>query len=475
VELPGALLDQGRSAGRLRSLLGVVDEARDRWRRRRRRWLVAVVALCLVSLVASLLVALGPLSGGRAPLSNNQTIGVCAGTPGGCGSQRAGTAAALAASRWEPVPPGPLASRVDETAVWTGRQLLVWGGVQLSVGIGTSFPPPPQALGDGAAYDLATGTWKTLPQSPLSRRGGAAGVWTGTEAIFWGGYTPQTADGLDSTGAAYDPGTGHWRLLPPSPLSPRQGARAFWTGSEMLVFGGDQANDERVDDGALYRPSTNSWSLLPVIPSDPGAPLVGTTAVWTGRQFLVWLTYEASSQPSPNSQDIRTVQRSFSWTPGTSSWRRLPAPPSDVLTYGARAVWTGHRVLLVDGSSCLPGESCAAAVGSAPLATFDPSTATWGRAPGDLVAVNAGPVVWTGRALVALNQGTAQTGPAGALLSPGDGAVFDPGSDQWRRLPHANLGGLDETSAVWTGEDVLAWGDGTISVTNQVAVLVPNG
>lgn len=475
MEPPGALLDQGGPTGPLRSLLGVVEEARARWRSRRRRWIVAALALCLVSLVASLLIALGPLSGGQTPPSSNQTTGACAGTPAGCGSQRGGTAAALTTGRWESLPPGPLASRVNETAVWTGRQLLVWGGIHESVGIGTSFPPPSQALGDGAAYDPTTGTWKTLPQSPLSPRGGAAGVWTGTEAIFWGGYAPQTASDFHSDGAAYDPGTGRWRQLPPSPLSPRRGASAIWTGSEMLIFGGDQANAKRLDDGALYRPSTDSWSRLPVLPSDPGATLVGTTVAWTGHQLLVWLTYELISQPSPNTENIRTVQRSFSWIPGTSSWRPLPAPPTGVFIYGARAVWTGHQVLLIGGSSCLPGESCAAAVGSRPLTTYNPTTAAWGRAPGDLVATNAGPVVWTGKALVALNQGTAETGPAGAILSPGDGAVFDPGSDQWQRLPYANLGGLDGTSAVWTGKELLAWGDGTSSVKNRAAALVPNG
>jgi hypothetical protein len=471
VEVPGALLDQGRLIGRLRSLLGVVEEARTRWRRRRRRWLVALVGLCLVSLVASLVVAFGPLSGGQGPVTSSEATRDCAGGASACGNQQADSAAAMAGGRWESISPGPLSARHGQTAVWTGRQLLVWGGLHQGIGSATSS----QALGDGAAYDPTTGTWKTLPKSPLSPRAGSAGVWTGAEAIFWGGYAP-TADGdFYSDGAAYDPSTGRWRWLSPSPLSPREGASVFWTGTEMLVFGGSQANDKTLDDGAVYRPSTNSWSRLPALPPVPGATLVGATVVWTGRQLLVWPTYEVISYPSPDSVSTRATQRSFAWTPGTSSWRQLPNPPSDVFTYGAHAVWTGRQALFVGGSDCLPGESCAALVYGIPLATYDPTTATWGSAPGNLVATHSGPVVWTGRALVALNQGAAETGPSGPILAPGDGAVFDPGRDRWQTLSDSKLGPLDEASAVWTGKEVLVWGSGTSSVANQAAVLLPKG
>lgn len=375
--LPAALLDQGGATRRLRSLLGVVEEARTRWRRRRRRWLVAMVALCLVSLAASLLVTFGPLSGGQAPPSSHRTTGV------------AGTEAALAANRWEPISPGPLSARNDQTAVWTGRQLLIWGGTHQSPSSPAAPPPQRQALGDGAAYDPASSTWRTLPKSPLSPRAGTTGVWTGTEAIFWGGYAPGTATAFFADGAAYDPATGRWSSLPPSPLSPRESTSAFWTGSEMLVFGGYQASDKAVDGGGLYRPSTNTWSRLPVLPSVPSATLVGTTVAWTGRQLLVWLTYEVISYSRPSTVNVRTFQRSFSWNLGASSWQQLPAPPSDVFTYGANAVWAGHQVLLIGGSSCPPGASCAATVRSSPLTTYDPTSARWGAAPGNVVATNA--------------------------------------------------------------------------------------
>src|SRR5262245_65967376 len=38
-------------------------------------------------------------------------------------------------------------------------------------------------------------------------------------------------------------GEGSWRSLPDSPLSPRLGATTIWTGTELLVFGGEDPID----------------------------------------------------------------------------------------------------------------------------------------------------------------------------------------------------------------------------------------
>ena len=46
-----------------------------------------------------------------------------------------------AANRWQPVPAGPLSGRVLHSAVWTGQEMLVWGGTAGDAG-----------LADGASY-----------------------------------------------------------------------------------------------------------------------------------------------------------------------------------------------------------------------------------------------------------------------------------------------------------------------------------
>jgi len=52
-------------------------------------------------------------------------------------------------------------------------------------------------------------------------------------------YGGQTASGMTSTGAAYDPATDQWRVLgnPGSPQA-RTKATAIWSGTEVIFFGG---------------------------------------------------------------------------------------------------------------------------------------------------------------------------------------------------------------------------------------------
>jgi hypothetical protein len=76
-------------------------------------------------------------------------------------------------------------------------QLLVWGGV---TGSSPASPVPPH----GEAYDPATNQWTALPEAPLTGRPAPAAVWTGTQMIVWGGYT--TSQNY-TDGAAYTPGT----------------------------------------------------------------------------------------------------------------------------------------------------------------------------------------------------------------------------------------------------------------------------
>jgi N-acetylneuraminic acid mutarotase len=90
-------------------------------------------------------------------------------------------------------------SRSGFAAVWTGRQVLVWGGY---TGPYTTPVIPPHGL----AYDPAANRWSALPMSPLHGRSGPTAVWTGHQMIVWGG---SINNGLTETdfkdGAAYQP------------------------------------------------------------------------------------------------------------------------------------------------------------------------------------------------------------------------------------------------------------------------------
>lgn len=190
-----------------------------------------------------------------------------------------------ATSSWQQLPAAPIEVRRAASGAWTGTELVVAGGESGPEG------QPPVLLSDAAAYNPATRTWRKLPPMPVPTAGATA-VWDGTEVVFIAGTTP--AQSPSASGQAYNPVTGTWRQLPPMPF-PRAGFAAVWTGSQVLVWGGvtgGSPSSTVPPHGEAYDPATNQWTAM------PEAPLSGRadpTAVWTGRQMIVWGGYDAGN------------------------------------------------------------------------------------------------------------------------------------------------------------------------------------
>lgn len=165
---------------------------------------------------------------------------------------------------------------------WTGRLLVAWGG-QTAARSG-------EAAANGAAYDPAANRWQVLPPSPLTARYGTTAVWTGREVLFWGG---QAADGVFADGAAYEPEARTWRRLPAAPMGARADHQAVWTGREMVVWGGYAGccpYDSVIHDAAAaaYDPATDQWrTIAPVPPLWSGDDGSAVTVV-DGDRPLVW-------------------------------------------------------------------------------------------------------------------------------------------------------------------------------------------
>jgi hypothetical protein len=70
--------------------------------------------------------------------------------------------------------------RDSQTAVWAGSEMIVWGGV---------FCCPAIDFNTGGRYDAGTDSWvaTTTTDAPFARWDHAA-VWTGSDMIVWGGY-----------------------------------------------------------------------------------------------------------------------------------------------------------------------------------------------------------------------------------------------------------------------------------------------
>jgi len=145
---------------------------------------------------------------------------------------------------WQAMGGTPPAARGSAVSVWTGSEMIVWGGSDGVV-----------PLSDGKRYDPISDTWtdmSTATGAPPIPRYSAKGVWTGKELIIFGGVNPPST--YLTNGKAYDPVRNEWNDLSSTgePLG-RAEHSVIWTGQELIVWGG-QDNGIYKNDGKIYHP-----------------------------------------------------------------------------------------------------------------------------------------------------------------------------------------------------------------------------
>jgi N-acetylneuraminic acid mutarotase len=165
------------------------------------------------------------------------------------------------------------AVRTFHTVVWTGTEMIVWGGFDLG---------NVMAYNTGGRYDPATDIWtQTSTTNAPTPRDSHSAVWTGSEMIIWSGY--------DNTGARYDPATDSWNAINTKTApSARNFHTAIWTGSKMIVWGGEFFDGQQLffNTGGRYDPAADTWS--PTDTSSAPSARYLHTAVWTGSEMIVW-------------------------------------------------------------------------------------------------------------------------------------------------------------------------------------------
>lgn len=365
------------------------------------------------------------------------------------------TAASLAQYRWSRLPSAPIASRRSAVGLWTGHQMVIWGGA--SGRDGTVLHA------DGAAYDPATKTWTSLPPGPLSARAQAASVWTGKSVFIWGGSIDP--DGKPATdGALYTPADHRWTRVPTAPVTNYGEVKAFWTGRVIVLLStppwdgkppGEGRGADRVNAQA-YDPAKNSWTKLPDLRPPTEHPVSFVVGVSVGNEIYVWSLWSLDTPTGPGSFTTAAGIESYTLQVDKRRWvSNTLALPGHSASFAP--LWTG-RDLVMPGISTWLGLS---ARGPSPRNVtglmLDPATsATLPIRHGPVDDLNA-EYVWTGDALLAFNTGT-EASDANGHLYPGRAAAWDPTTNTWTRLPNAPLAGY-QTVAVWTGTSLLIWGD----------------
>jgi len=179
-------------------------------------------------------------------------------------------------NRWRKLPSSPLAPSQSPSGVWTGHALIV-----LVSGLDPDGKPYPSRFARIAAYNPVCKAWRRLAPLPASRFN-ADVVWDGHEMLVVGGVVAAQGGKPGSpakVGFAYDPKTNRWRQVAPMPTG-RTNFPAIWTGKRLLTWGGSTPAS-----GIAFDPTANRWSSLPPAPLTGRASL---TAVWTGRSMILW-------------------------------------------------------------------------------------------------------------------------------------------------------------------------------------------
>ncbi len=314
--------------------------------------------------------------------------------------------------------------RTGHVAVWTGSEMIVWGGKD---NLGYSLYTI-----TGGRYDPATDTWlptSTGPGVPFARQNATA-VWTGTELIVWGGYGHNS---YSSDGGRYNPTTDTWKPLGDLGLTVREDHTAVWTGTEMIIWGG--AASQLRNDGARYSPSTDTWSPTSLGANVPAAR-IRHTAVWTNGKMLIWGGGVFTGGTNTGAAYNPVTD---SWTP-MSTGANVPAGRLD-----HTAVWTGTEMIVWGGNTSggPPGLNTGG--------RYKPSTNSWTPVPtsGAPSARFDHTAVWSGSEMIVW----------GGFGTPNTGGRYSPTSNAW--VTTSTVGApiaRADNSAVWTGTEMIVWG-----------------
>ena len=335
-----------------------------------------------------------------------------------------------AANSWTAVPTnGAPTARDDHTAVWTGTEMIVWGGIS-----NTTY------YGDGGRYDPAANSWTAVPTTGApSTRSLHTAVWTGSEMIVWGGYRITYCL---NDGGRYNPAANGWTTLPPvAAPTARSLHTAVWTGSEMIVWGGWEGVNQVFNDGGRYNPVANSWMGL----STTGAPTARQehTAVWTGSEMIVWGGWGQNGA-------VNTGKR---YNPASDSWTALSTASAPAARYSHTAVWTGNEMIVWGGFNNYGSVTYFNDGGR-----YSPVANSWTALPttGAPAGRDLHTAVWTGSEMIVWG-GTYWNGSS--YMYSNDGGRYNPAGDSWIALPSTGAPtGRQTHTAVWTGSEMIIWG-----------------
>jgi META domain len=372
-----------------------------------------------------------------------------AGVVSGCGStpaEREGPAESSPA-RWVKVSPAPLAPREAAATVWTGTEVLVFGGDQdpcpPNASCVASTKPPPV---DAAAYNPTTDTWRRVADVPAGVRWAQSAVADGVV------YVLVPAPSGPGRFLSYHPDTDRWADLP-APPSATWGLAAV--GGWLVSWPGSHENGAGPD--LVFDPAAQSWTELP--PSPLGEGFDRTMVGLDGDRVLL---VDLELVPDPGA-DRPTLYRAAVLDLAAGSWQRLP----DSGVVGSDPVWLRSGGLVVNPSV---GSLDGGQVGN------------WGRSypTGGILDPDLGR--WLPLPDVPGDGDRGMPGGAGLGPAAGDGIVvmgrwaLHVADRSWQQLPELPaLDGVQGARTVWAGDRLFVWGGARFDAAHPSGQLLGAG
>lgn len=307
----------------------------------------------------------------------------------GCGESDESKDTAAQEIPWRELPAPPISPREHPTGFWTGQEVVLVGG--------SDAPPcPPNAscrpaktppLADGAAYDPATGTWRSIAEAPVGFAWAEKAL-IGSTAYLWIVGEPRRPE-APSAFLAYRSDADRWEKLP---LPTSDGAGWYHLGAagdRVVAYTSSDEDRERPD--FVFDPGSVTWSELPDDPLSPGFDRVLAS---NGDELVL---FDHELVPNPGGDGSPASHRGATFDLDSRQWRVLEDPEEE----SAGLVWTVDRGWIVDPAFAethptQDGEPAVAGVlgefgsryyGTTSGLVLDTTTSSWLRMP-ELVALD---------------------------------------------------------------------------------------
>lgn len=181
----------------------------------------------------------------------------------------------------------------------------------------------PDSTTEGSVRASVPAGWSRIADWPGDDLRPRTGAWTGTELVVFGG--DEITDAPERIGyglvTAYDPSTDTWRILP-APPEPLRSPHSVWTGDQVVTIGLDGSS-------AALDPSTGDWQTLSTAPEAVQLPLAYRSSL------ALWLDGEVVLPVAGLALD-----------PVADEWRTVPEPPP---------LWRLHDAVVFDDAIVVVG------------------------------------------------------------------------------------------------------------------------